>query len=136
MVKRTHLIVFACSALLTTMVMAMTVSAQALPDHLTRLDKDGDSKLSPEEWVRDKPSLFKRVDANGDQALAKDEIEKFYVAIAPADDPKTVKRIAQMAAGDANADGKVTLEELTAYNLAAFKNRDKNADGFITGADL
>jgi hypothetical protein len=48
------------------MVMAMTLSAQALPDHLTRMDKDGDSKLSPEEWVRDKPSLFKRVDANGD----------------------------------------------------------------------
>lgn len=58
------------------------------------------------------------------------------MAIAPADDPKTVKRIAEMAAGDANADGKVTFEELTAYNLAAFKKRDENADGFITGADL
>lgn len=136
MIKRPHFIVFACSALLTTMVMGTTVSAQALPDHLAKMDKDGDGKLSPEEWVRDKPSLFKRIDTNGDKALSKDEIEKFYVAIAPADDPKTIKRIADMAAADANADGKVTLEELTAYNLAGFKKRDKNADGFITAADL
>lgn len=134
--KKIHLLTFAASAALTTAVMSTGVMAQGLPEHLTKMDKDGDGKLSVEEWVRDKPGLFKRIDANGDKALSKDEVEKFYVAIAPMEDPKTPKRISGVMGADANTDGKVTLDELTAYGQADFKKRDKNADGFITAADL
>ncbi|MDC7683503.1 hypothetical protein PQU92_09465 [Asticcacaulis sp. BYS171W] len=107
----------------------------ALPEHFAKMDKDGDGKLSPAEWTRDKPQTFKKMDANGDKFADKAEVEKFYVAIAPLDDPKTAKRISGVLNADTNGDGKVTIEELTEYSLVDFKKRDKDGDGFISGDD-
>ncbi|ESQ79243.1 hypothetical protein AEYBE204_09545 [Asticcacaulis sp. YBE204] len=116
---------------------AAPVWAQTHPlgDSLGKFDKDGDGKVSLAEWSADRAGLFKKVDANTDGAITLDEAIAYYIKAAPADDPKTQKRIDSVMTADANADGKVTRDELVAVAATDFKTRDADGDGFITVAD-
>ncbi len=113
------------------------LAGEPLNGGLARIDKDGDSKVSPAEWTTERAGLFKKLDADRDGKLTLDEITQFYLKAAPADDPKTQKRIDAVTAADkdGNGDGKVTLAEITALADREFKGRDKDDDGFITGDD-
>lgn len=118
---------------------SMALAGEPLNGGLAKIDKDGDGKVSPAEWTTERASLFKKLDADRDGKLTLDEITQFYLKAAPADDPKTQKRIDAVTAADAgpdgNGDGKVTLAEITALADREFKGRDKDGDGFITGDD-
>lgn len=107
-----------------------------LSEGLARLDKDGDGKVSPAEWAAEKPGLFKKIDANQNGELVREEATAFYLKEAPAEDPKTRRRIDTIMKADANFDGKVTLVELLAAVSAEFKERDVDGDGFITPLDI
>lgn len=111
------------------------LAGEPLNGGLARIDKDGDGKVSPAEWTTERAGLFKKLDADRDGKLTLDEITQFYLKAAPADDPKTQKRIDSVTAADADGDGKVTLAEITALADREFKARDKDGDGFITGDD-
>ncbi|PXA86497.1 hypothetical protein DMC25_13870 [Caulobacter sp. D4A] len=115
----------------------LTLAGEPLNGGLARIDKDGDGKVSPAEWTTERAGLFKKLDADRDGKVTLDEITQFYLKAAPADDPKTQKRIDAVTAADkdGNGDGKVTLAEITALADREFKGRDKDGDGFITGDD-
>jgi len=116
--------------------LAAPAAAQGgLSQSLQRMDRNGDGKVSPEEWAADKPALLKRLDANRDGAISTDEAKSFYQNSADANDPRVAKRIAGVVDADANGDGKATLEELNAAAAADFKRRDRSGDGFLTGDD-
>lgn len=114
---------------------AVAAQTHALPDHLAKMDTNKDGKVSLEEFSIDPPKVFKLLDANRDGIVSRDEATAFYTKIAPADDPKTVKRIGDITAADTNGDG-TSLAEMMAARAAAFKQRDKNNDGVLTGDDF
>lgn len=110
-------------------------AAGNLSNSLSRMDGNHDGKVSPEEFSADKPALFKKIDADRDGFVTHDEVAAYYLKKSGADDGRMDKRIASVMKADANADGKVSLDELLAATDADFRKRDKDGDGFITGAD-
>lgn len=118
---------------------AMTASAAMaegqLSNSMARMDANGDGKVTVEEFSADKPGLFKKVNANGDDGLSKDEVTAYYTQKGGTEDGKLEGRVNGVMRADANGDGKVTLDELNAQAAADFKKRDKNGDGAITAAD-
>lgn len=114
---------------------AGAVQTAALPDHLAKMDANGDGKLSPAEFAADRAKVHKMLDADRNGRVSAQEATAFYVKIAPAEDPKTVKRIADITSADTNGDG-TTVDELVAVRTADFARRDKNGDGFITGDEV
>jgi len=110
--------------------------AQSLPGSLAKMDKNGDGRLSLEEWQADKPKSFQKLDANKDGSVTREEALAYYTKIVKPTDPKTpALRTDTLFKQDANGDGTLTLEESLAAGEAAFKGRDKDGDGFLTGAD-
>jgi Ca2+-binding EF-hand superfamily protein len=89
-------------------------------------DEDRPQRRRPQ---RDPEAMFKRLDANTDNKLSKDE----FLAMARNEEQKP--RVEQMfARADANKDGSVTLEEFKTAQTqqrdpaVAFKELDKNED--------
>ncbi|WP_294337651.1 hypothetical protein [uncultured Sphingomonas sp.] len=107
----------------------------ALPAHLAKMDVDGDGKLSQAEFASDRAKVHKMLDANRDGKVTAEEATAYFVKIAPAEDPKTVKRIAEITSADTNGDG-TTVGEMVAVRNADFTKRDKNGDGFLTAEDM
>jgi Ca2+-binding EF-hand superfamily protein len=84
-------------------------------------DFDKDGTVTCDEWKNYLTSLVRESDGNGDGALDDSEFEK----MAKTDRLFTV---ADRSYYDASGDGKVTLEEMTGKQNAAFKQLDKNND--------
>lgn len=84
-------------------------------------DFDKDGTVTCDEWKNYVGTLLRESDGNGDGALESAE----FTQMAKTDHLFTV---ADSGYFDANGDGKVTIEELTGKQNAAFKMLDKNAD--------
>ncbi|WP_297510623.1 hypothetical protein [uncultured Caulobacter sp.] len=110
--------------------------AQALPQNLVYLDRDKDGAITQAEWTSGKPGTFKKLDLDKDGVVTREEAAKVYAEMTPADPAMAEKRTGWIMRADANGDGKVTLDELTADSVAEFKKKDRNADGVIDGHDV
>ncbi len=112
---------------------------------LGRYDSNGDGKVSFQEYDAGRNDRFMDMDVNSDQAITQDEINS-YMAERRAqwqgqngggqhqggNGGNWQKRGADdFAQGDANHDGKITLDEYKAQSAAHFKQMDTNHDGFI-----
>lgn len=114
---------------------AASAQSRALPDYMAKMDSNRDGKVSLEEFSVDTPRVFKMLDANRNGLVTREEAATFYTKNAPADDPRTIKRIGDVTAADANGDG-TSLAEMAAARAAAFRQRDKNGDGALTADDF
>jgi Ca2+-binding EF-hand superfamily protein len=91
----------------------------------TYFDGDKDGKLSLAELApRAEKRLF-RLDQNADGSVGKDEIEIWLQK------GLERRRDSMLADYDANRDGAITREELTAFLNAEFGKADKDGDGAV-----
>lgn len=97
-----------------------------------RLDKDGDGKLSREEFPEQFRARFDKLDANADGFVDADEMGKARGG-GQAGDRRAGGMLGRF---DKNGDGKVTREEFPQDKLQAFDRFDKNGDGVITADEL
>ncbi|MBY0224283.1 MAG: EF-hand domain-containing protein [Hyphomicrobium sp.] len=84
-------------------------------------DFDKDGTVTCDEWKNYLATLLRESDGNGDGSL--DDAE--FKQMAKTDQ---LFSVADRSYFDANGDGKVTVEELTGKQNAAFKQLDKNGD--------
>ena len=101
--------------------------AAAMPPRLKAMDKDGDGRISREEFLGQKDA-FARLDQNKDGFIAADEMPN-----APPI-PVAVQPMRRVMAMDKNGDGKVSRAEFLG-RPAGFDRLDKNKDGFIDKAE-
>lgn len=123
-------------------IVVLAVAAPALaqgPAPLKRADAEGRVRL-----------MFETVDTNHDGAVTEQELAAFRdemrrrreirtnAGAAPRDaatPPDETAPSAMFAQADANHDGKLSLEELTAASLARFDAADADHDGTVTAAE-
>lgn len=84
-------------------------------------DFDKDGSVTCDEWKNYVATLVRETDGNGDGALDAEEFKK----LAKTDQ---LFSVADLSYYDANGDGRVTIEEMTAKPNTAFKLLDKNGD--------
>jgi Ca2+-binding EF-hand superfamily protein len=91
----------------------------------TYIDGDNDGKLSMSEMAARAEKRLFRLDQNSDGSVGKDEIDTWL--------QKGVerRRNLMLADYDANRDGAITREELTAFVTAEFGKADKDGDGAV-----
>ena len=118
------------------MMSAMTAHAQTGNPMITRMDKNADGKIDADEFTAERLKLFRSADLNRDKTVLIEEATTYFTGIAPADDPKTIRRIGDFKSADADNDGKVTEAEFSAVAKSDFAKRDKNADGYITEDEM
>lgn len=85
-------------------------------------DRDGDGKVSREEFIVDMRALFKDADGDGDGFVYASEIRAVK--------PDAFARI------DADRDGRITIDEAVAAKLAEFKQMDADRDGALSLQEL
>ena len=117
---------------------------------IKRLDLNGDSRISQTEMSQALAKTFAAVDANRDGGLSANELAnakssmkqmrkqakanghgRLHFAKLPM--KKLNKRFEKL---DANADGKLSQNELSRIASRMFKRGDRNKDGYISVADL
>ncbi len=100
-----------------------------LQQRFAAADKNGDGKISREEWPGN-PEVFAQADADKDGFVSRDEAVQFFgTQGAPGQGgPGVVARILGM---DKNGDGKVSKKEFTGPP-GAFGRIDADGDGLIT----
>ncbi len=96
---------------------------------LKRLDKDGDGKVSREEFPG-QPAVFDRLDSNKDGFLS--SADRAVDADAPGRADSL--RLRRLMAMDQDKDGKVSRTEFRGA-AAAFDRLDTNKDGFLSRED-
>jgi len=124
-----------CFALLSGWALAQTGAGQGgrhqnFDRLLKRLDKNGDGKISRDEWTRN-PKAFDRMDANKDGLVTRDEAEAAFKQRAE----RREKSEQAFAAMDKDHDGKISRSEWTG-KPKAFDRLDLNHDGVISHEEL
>lgn len=94
---------------------------------LKQWDKDGDGKLSRQEW-QGREEMFARLDADGDGFITEEEIGRGLGGPMPPRNP--VQQLIGVL--DRDADGQVSAEEWSAF----FQQTDANGNGFLTQDEL
>jgi Ca2+-binding EF-hand superfamily protein len=103
---------------------AATMPPAAQPGaRIMAMDKDGDGKVSREEFMG-APAMFDRLDVNNDGSLSKDEA---------AEAPKIMADL--LRAMDKDGDGKISREEFRGQP-ERFTQLDADKDGFISQAEI
>lgn len=122
-----------------------------------QIDANKDGKVTLDELQAFVAARFAKVDANKDNGVTLDELKEAMAKRraewqgrqgrsrsesrpAGGDEARQTRQIEAMAARfralDANADGKVTMDELQPVIAAAFRAMDANGDGVITPDEL
>lgn len=109
-------------------------------DAFKKIDANGDGNVTAAELanaeagaVRARLQLeFNRLDTNHDGQLSQTE----FLAQAPTAAALTNQATREVAALDKNKDGKVTIDEFRAPQLAMFDRLDANHDGTVTPEEL
>ena len=96
-----------------------------------RFDKNGDGKVSRDEFPAEHLDKFDRLDKNGDGAITADEAPQARGGKPGAAGPGGI--IGRL---DKNGDGKVSKEEFPQDKIQAFDRFDKNGDGAITADEI
>jgi Ca2+-binding EF-hand superfamily protein len=97
---------------------------------LSRIDVDGDGRVTREEWAEHQAAGFNRVDADRDGKLTMGEM---HAALKPQRETEAAKVFQRW---DLNKDGFVTREEFLGRDFPGFKMLDTDGDGNITADDL
>lgn len=107
------------------------------PSGLMRYDANKDGVVDRAEWKAGQEARFRRLDANGDDKLTKEEL---FARTPGANSVLPTDRQAQRQSTyfqllDANKDGVVTLAEFVAQTDRNFARCDTNNDGRIDTAE-
>jgi Ca2+-binding EF-hand superfamily protein len=126
--------------------------APMILERLRAMDKDGDGKVSKDEFTGPEP-MFARLDADKDGFITREEAAKFAGQAAPkagaeapkgkseAPAPKAAPALApgavaeRLRAMDKDGDGKVSKAEFTG-RPQMFERLDRNRDGFLSRDEL
>jgi hypothetical protein len=92
-------------------------------------DKDGDSRMSFEEYKQAVRSRYASFDADGDGKVTKDEVISRLMPWVEMRAERAVSRL------DQNDDGQISADEDFEHALIAFGQLDLNGDGFLDGVD-
>ncbi|MEM6589090.1 MAG: calcium-binding protein [Pseudomonadota bacterium] len=99
------------------------------------VDANADGLMSPEELQAHREARFAETDINGDGALTRDEIEARMDAKGGERRAKFLDRMFERR--DANANGQLSLEEMTSDRTAKmFERADADGDGLISKAEF
>lgn len=105
------------------------------------MDANSDGRITAEEMRQRVAERFAAADANRDNALSLEEFRNAMPRRRADAPPPTDGRRARMVEmrfrmTDANADGRVTLDEMQATASAMFRGMDANSDGAVTREEL
>jgi Ca2+-binding EF-hand superfamily protein len=105
------------------------------PRILQRIDANGDDAISKDEMTAARERLFKKLDRNGDGVIDEKEIASARQAI------KDRAEVAQARVGnrwrrlDANGDSKVSQQEFVS-SMPLFDLADRNGDGKLSADEI
>lgn len=105
-------------------------------------DADGDGVVTAAEYEASALQRFERMDANKDGVVDAAEIEAIKQRFAQREGQGGPgggfggRMLAQLAAQDADKDGRITKDEALAAARAQFAAADKDGDGKLTGDEL
>lgn len=94
---------------------------------IERLDTNKDGRVSRAEFAARRQTNFARADTNRDGALDRAERRNAFIN-------RMIDR--RMARLDANKDGRLTVDEMTARGQRRFQRLDANKDGVVTRAEI
>jgi Ca2+-binding EF-hand superfamily protein len=102
-------------------------------DKFTKMDKDGDGKVTKTEHSSGAQDMFAALDANRDNIVTAAEMDA-----KKADKPAAAGTVAALSAADKikeidkDGDGKLTSQEHSAGSEAMFARMDTNGDGSLS----
>jgi EF hand domain-containing protein len=98
---------------------------------LKRIDADGDGRISKEEWNK-RSQLFDRIDQNHDGFLTRDETR---TAMRERAEKRQERRVRGFETLDKNHDGQISREEWP-RRMEVFDRLDSNHDGVLSREEL
>lgn len=101
----------------------------AMLDHA---DKDGDGRISRDEFIAARAATFAKFDRNGDGVITRDDFKRILKFRRQA----ATRIDAMFAEMDADHDGRITRAELAAAPTLLFDRADSNHDGFVDKTEL
>ncbi len=131
--------VFLASAALAGLIMASGLQAQAQGKPLglySRMDSNGDGKVSLAEFEAAHATQLARFDANKNGTVTVSEVDAFFAPHLSQGGQFVQQRLATLRSADANGDGVISAEEFKTAGEAEFKAADANGDGYIEVAEV
>lgn len=119
---------------------AGTVAQAAAPGLgiFSRMDGNGDGKVSLAEFQAGHAAQLGRLDGNQNGTVTIAEVDAFFAGHAGqgnANARLAQARLTGIKAADSNGDGVVSAAEFATAGNAEFQSVDSNGDGFITAAE-
>ncbi len=97
-------------------------------------DTNNDGALTKEEMAASRMQRLGGADTDKDGFISAAELAEYHAAMIRAKQDKHFARFA--ARFDANKDGKVSLDEIKAFDPPYFKDADTNGDGKLTSDEM